>query len=59
MNITGKKENTQQKKHDWKKFEKNDLTIDLNVLCTKNEKIYPAYASKHKANRENEDLFFL
>ena len=56
MNITGKKENTQQKKHDWKKFEKNDLTI---ALCTKNEKIYPAYASKHKANRENEDLFFL
>ena len=28
---------------DWKKFEKNNVTIDLNVLYAKIEKIYPAF----------------
>ena len=32
-------------KDDWKKFEKNNLTIALNVLYAKKEKIYPAYVS--------------
>ena len=39
-------------KDDWKKFEKNNLTIARNVLYSKNEKTYPAYVSKHNSNRE-------
>ena len=31
---------TLQKKNGWKKFEENNLRI--NVLCTKKEKMYPA-----------------
>ena len=34
-------------KNDWKKIEKHNLTIVLNVLYAKNEKIYPAYLSKN------------
>ena len=33
--------NYPSEKGDWKKFEKNNLTIALNVLCANNEKIYP------------------
>ena len=29
-------------KEDWNKFEKNNVTIALNFLYTKKEKIYPA-----------------
>ena len=32
-------------KDNWKKFEKNNLTIALNVLYAKKEKIYPPYVS--------------
>ena len=34
----------------------NNLTITLNVLCAKKEKIYPAYVSKHESNREKQDI---
>ena len=34
-------------KNDWKKFDKNNVTITLNVLYAKKENIYPAYVSKH------------
>ena len=37
-----------------KKIEKNNSVIALNVLYSKNEKIYPAYVSKHNSN----NLFF-
>ena len=30
-------------KDDWKKLEKNNVTIALKVLFAKKEKIYPAY----------------
>ena len=33
-------------KDDWKKFEKNNMTIVLNVLNEKKEKIYAPYVSK-------------
>ena len=33
--------NYPSEKGDWKEFEKNNLTIALNVLCANNEKIYP------------------
>ena len=39
-------------KDDWKKFEKNNGTIALNVLYSKKEKIYAAYVSKHNSNRQ-------
>ena len=34
-------------KDDWKKFEKNNVTIALNILYAKREKIRPAYHSKN------------
>ena len=40
-------------KDDWKKFLKNNLTIALNVLHAKIEKIYPAYVSKQNLNSGN------
>ena len=41
-----------KKKNDWKKFEKNNVAINLDVLHAKKEKIYPAYFSKHNPDRE-------
>ena len=46
-------------KDDWKKFEKNNLTIALNVLHNKKEKIYPAYVSKHNSNGEKPVILFI
>ena len=40
-----------------KKNEKNNVTIALNVLYAKKEKIYPAYVSKHNSNRDKQVLF--
>ena len=36
-------------KNDWKKFEKNNKTVALNILCVpyNSEEIRPAYVSKH------------
>ena len=44
--------NFRSEKDDWKNFEENNVAIDLNVLNSKKEKIYPAYISKHNSNRE-------
>ena len=38
--------NLSSEKDDWKKYEKNNVTIALNVLYAKKEKIYSAYVSK-------------
>ena len=38
-------------KDDWKKFEKNNVKIALNVFHAKIENIYLAYVSKHNTNR--------
>ena len=38
--------NFPSEKGDWKKFEKNNVTIALNVLYVKKEKICPAYVLK-------------
>ena len=35
-------------KDDWKEYEKNNLTITLDILYVIKEKIYPAYVSKKK-----------
>ena len=37
---------------DWKNFEKNNLTVTLNISYTKEKEKLPGYISKHKATRE-------
>ena len=44
-------------KDDRKKCEKNNLTIALNVLFAKNEKIYINYFSKHNSKWKNKSFF--
>ena len=38
-------------KNDWKKFERNNVTLALNVFYAEKEKIYPVYVSRHNSNR--------
>ena len=45
--------------NDWSKFEKNNVTIALNVLYAKKEKIYPAYVSKHNSNCEKQVILLM
>ena len=42
-----------------KKIEKNNVTIGLNVLYAKKEKIYAAYVSKHNSNREKQVILLM
>ena len=49
--------NFPSEKDDWKKIEKTNVTMALNVLYAKKVKIYPAFVSKHNSNREKK-LFF-
>ena len=51
--------NFSQGQDDWKKFKKNNVTIALNVLYAKKEKIYPAYVSKHNSNREKQVILLM
>ena len=44
---------------DWKKLEKNNVTIALNVLYAKKGKIYPAYVSKHNSNCEKQVILLM
>ena len=46
--------NFPSEKDDWEKIETNNVTIVLNVLHAKKEKIYPTYVSKHNSNREKQ-----
>ena len=39
-------------------FEKHNLTIVLNVLHAKKEKIYPVYFSKHNTNQKKQFILF-
>ena len=41
-------------KDDCKRFEKNNVTIALNILKAKKEKIYLSHDSKHKLNCETQ-----
>ena len=43
IDITGKKEIFHQKKTDWKRIEKNSVTIALNVLYVKSKDISTLY----------------
>ena len=38
---------------------KNNPIIAFNVLYAKKEKLYPAYVSKHKSNREKEIILLM
>ena len=51
--------NFKSKKDDWKKIDKNNVTIALNVLYAKKEKIYPAYVSKYNLNREKQVILLM
>ena len=51
--------NYSSKKDDWKKFEKNNVAIALNVLYVKKEKIYPAYVSKHNSNHGKQVILLM
>ena len=48
---------TKNKIDDWKKIQKNNVTIAVNIFYAKKEKIYPAYFSKHNSNQEREIIF--
>ena len=55
--TTGKEEIFHQINMIGKKNEKNNVTVVLNVLYTKKEKLYPAYDLKHNSNRERQIIF--
>ena len=44
---------------DWKECVKNNLTIALNVLYTKKQKIYPVYVSRHNTNHGKQVIFLM
>ena len=48
--------NYQPEKYDWKKVEKNNLTIALNNLYDNNDKIYPA---KYDWKCKEQDIFLI
>ena len=51
--------NFKSEKDYWKQFDKNNLTIALNVLYAKKEKIDPAYASKNNSNCEKQVILLM
>ena len=46
-------------KNDRRKFEKNNLTIALNVFCAEKERTNLAYVSKHNSNREKQVILLM
>ena len=44
---------------DWKAFEKNNTTITLNTLYTKEKEILPAYISNHNSTREKQIILLM
>ena len=51
--------NFPSEKDDWKKFEKNDIIITLNVLYAKKGKICHAYVLKYNWNREKQVILLM
>ena len=51
--------NFPSEKDDWKKFEKNNRKITLNVLYGKKINMYPTYVSKHNSNREKQVIILM
>ena len=54
-----KRTNFLSEKNDRKKNEKNHITIALNLLYAKKEKIYTAYVSKNNSNCEKQIIFLI
>ena len=44
---------------DWKMFEKNNLTIDLNIWFIQEREIHSAYISKHNSAREKQIILLM
>ena len=61
LNLSKRKERIMfhLEKNDWKKFEKNNVTVAFNVLLAKREIIFPVYVSKHNSNREKKIIFLM
>ena len=51
--------NYPSKLDDWKTFEKNNPTIALNILYTKEKEICPAYISNHNSNHEKQIILLM
>ena len=51
--------NFQSEKDNWKKFEKNNRALALNILYTKREKTYSTYVLKHNLNREKQVILLM
>ena len=51
--------NFPSEKYNWKKIEKNNVTIALNILYAKKEKICPTYVSKHTSNRVKQIILLM
>ena len=51
--------NYQSEEDDWKKLEKNNLTIALDILYAKKEKICPGHVSKHNSVREEQVILLI
>ena len=51
--------NFPSKKDDWKKLDKSNVTIALNVLHVNKEKIYPVYVSKYNSNHERQVILLM
>ena len=44
---------------DWKWFEKNNPSIAVNILYTKEKEILPAYISNHNSSREKQIILLM
>ena len=51
--------NYSSKIDDWKLFEKNNSTISLNILYTKEKERCPAYISKNNSNCEKQIILLM
>ena len=51
--------NYSSEKDDWKKFEKNNLTISLDVLYATIEETYPSYVTKQNSNHEKQAILLM
>ena len=51
--------NFPSEKDDWKRSEKNNATIPLNVFYLKKEKKYHAYVSRNNSNREQQVILLM
>ena len=53
------RKNFPSEKYNWKKSEKKNVTIALNVLYAKKEKICPAFVSKHNSDCEKKVILLM